>query len=97
MNYKITFSTYVNATGTSTPRKRLLSDLIEIANNNRVQGWTLSDQTGYWAGEVEQSHALTLLDIEPVQAKKVAEAIKLMYSQDAVILEQLPNTGVEFI
>lgn len=97
MNYKITFSTYVNATGTTTNRKRLLSDLIEIANRNHIQGWTLTDQTGYWAGEVERSHALTLLDVEPSQARAVAGLIKHMYSQDAVILEPLADNGVEFI
>lgn len=97
MNYKITFSTYVNATGESTPRRKLLSNLIEIANRNQIQGWTLTDQTGYWAGEVERSHALTLLDTSPEQARQVAGLIKHMFSQDAVILEPLADNGVEFI
>lgn len=97
MNYKITFSTYVNATGKSTPRRTLLSDLLEFANNHKIQGWTLSDQTGMWAGEIEASHALTLLDVEPTDARAMAEQIKKHYSQDAVILEPLPDNGVEFI
>lgn len=97
MNYKITFSTYVNATGTHTNRKALLSDLVAIANVNHVQGWSLSDQTGYWAGEIEASHALTLLDTTPGIARSVAEQLKSRYHQDAVILEPLPNTEVEFI
>lgn len=97
MNYKITFSTYVNATGTHTPKKTLLSDLISIANVNHVQGWSLTDQTGFWAGEIEASHALTLLDTTPDIARTVAEQIKHRYHQDAVILEPLPNISVEFI
>lgn len=97
MNYKITFSTYVNATGTHTPKKSLISDLIAIANINHVQGWSLQDQTGYWAGEIEASHALTLLDTTPAIARSIAEQIKQHYHQDAVILEPLANTEVEFI
>lgn len=97
MNYQITFSTYVNATGKTTPRSTLLSDLLEFANNAGVQGWTLRDQTGMWAGEIEASHSLTLLDVEPVVAREFAKQIKKHYSQDAVILEPLPDNGVEFI
>lgn len=97
MNYKITFSTYVNATGTHTAKKTLLSDLIAMANVNHVQGWSLTDQTGYWAGEVEASHALTLLDTTPEIARSVAGQLKRQYKQDAVILEPLPDNEVEFI
>jgi hypothetical protein len=97
MNYKITFSTYVNATGTHTPHKTLLRDLVAIANVNHVQGWSLTDQTGFWAGELEASHALTLLDTTPEIARSVARQIKTQYHQDAVILEPLLNTEVEFI
>lgn len=97
MNYQITFSTYVNATGQSTPRRTLLSDLLELANNHKIQGWTLRDQTGMWAGEIEASHSLTLLDVEPVNARAFALALKKHYSQDAVILEPLPDNGVEFL
>lgn len=97
MNYKITFSTYVNATGKHTSRTSLTRDLVALANVNHVAGWSLQDQTGYWAGELEASHALTLLDAAPEQARAVAIQIKQLYSQDAVILEALPVTNLEFI
>lgn len=97
MNYKVTFSTYVNATGEHTGKKTLQRDLVAIANVNHIQGWSLQDQTGFWAGEVEASHALTLLDVAPEQARAVAEQLKSLYHQDAVILEALPVTTVEFI
>ena len=97
MNYKITFSTYINATGKHTGSAVLTRDLVAIANVNHVPGWSLQNQTGYWAGELEASHALTLLDIAPEQARAVAEQIKRLYHQDAVILEALPVTSLEFI
>lgn len=97
MNYKITFSTFVNSTGQSISKRALQLDLVEIAGRNHIQGFTLTDQTGYWAGELEASHALTLLDTSPAQARKVATELKKHYKQQAVILEQLPETNVEFI
>ena len=97
MNYRVTFSTYINATGKSTGRRTLTRDLVAIANVNHVAGWSLTDQTGYWAGELEASHVLTLLDVAPEQARAVAMLIKNQYHQDAVILEALPVTNLEFI
>ena len=97
MNYKITFSTYVNATGTSTGKRKLQSDLVAIARANNIQGFTLTNQVGYWAGELEQSHALTLLDTTQTQARKVALDVKRLYNQDAVILEALVDMHAEFI
>jgi hypothetical protein len=97
MNYKITFSTYVNNTGKSTGRAQLQRDLVLVAKNNNIQGFTLTDQVGYWAGEIEASHALTLLDTTPQQARAVALALKKRYYQDAVILERLASNMTEFI
>lgn len=97
MNYKITFSTYINNTGTSTPKTKLLRDLVEIANNRNVAGWNLTASDGYYAGELELSYSLTVYDIEYVQAKAVALDIKHRYSQLEVILETLPETDVRFI
>lgn len=97
MNYKITFSTYVNQAGTSTPAGTIRDNLVAISKRHNIQGFTLANQTGYWAGELEASHALTLLDTSPEQAKAVALAIKSTYHQDAVILEALPETEVTFL
>lgn len=97
MNYKITFSTYVNKTGKSTGITTMQLDLVQIAISNSIQGFTLTDQTGYWAGELEHSHALTLLDTSPEQARQVALELKQLYEQDAVILEVLPESRTEFI
>jgi hypothetical protein len=97
MNYRITFSTYVNATGNSTPRKKLLADLIELANGQGVQGWSLTDQTGCYAGELELSHNLTVFDTSSQQAEALAVAIKKHFNQLEVILEHLPDTEVRFI
>jgi hypothetical protein len=97
MNYKITFSTYVNATGEHTPKARLLHDLVELSNIHKIQGWNLSASDGYYAGELELSYSLTVYDIEPLQAETLALAIKAQYNQLEVILEKLPNTDVRFI
>lgn len=97
MNYRITFSTYVNSTGTTTPKTKMLKDLIELANIQQIQGWSLTDQTGCYAGELELSHAMTLFDVEPAQAETLALAIKGHFQQLEVILEHLPDTEVRFI
>lgn len=97
MNYKITFSTYVNATGEHTPKTRLLRDLAELSGKHKIQGWSLTDSDGYYAGELELSHNLTIFDITPQQAEALARDIKKQYHQLEVILEKLPNTDVRFI
>ena len=97
MNYKITFSTYVNATKTHTAKTDLIAKLAEIADGLNIAGFNLSDSTGYYLRTVEPSHALTLYDVAPEQAKEFALTIKSAYSQLEVILEQLPPTNVQFI
>lgn len=97
MNYKITFSTYVNATGESTPKQKLLTELVAISNVCKVQGWNLTDSDGYYAGELELSYSLTVFDIEPATAEQLARLIKDHFHQLEVILEKLPQTDVRFI
>lgn len=97
MNYNITFSTYENATGKTTDKATLLRDLVELSNTNGIQGWRLSASDGFYAGELELSYTLTLFDVEPPKARKMAEAIKAQYHQLEVILEKLADTEVLFI
>lgn len=92
MNYEIIFSTFINKTQASTPRLELEQDLVAIAKVNDVQGFSLRDQLGYWAGELEQSHVLELLDINKATAFAVANQIKSRYSQDAVIVRPVATT-----
>lgn len=89
MNFEIVFSTYVNSTGKHTPRKQLETELVRLAKEYNVQGFSLSNQLGYWAGELEQSHVLTLLDVHKEQAFNFAAALKSQYSQDAVIVRPI--------
>jgi hypothetical protein len=97
MNYKITFSTYVNATGKHTRKPELLAKLADIADGLDISGFNLSDSTGYYLKTVEPSHALTLFDVAPEQAREFATSIKTTFKQLEVILEVLPVTTVEFI
>lgn len=91
MNFEIIFSTYINATGTQTPRLELEQDLCTIAKVNDVQGFSLRDQLGYWAGTLEQSHVLELLDCPKSKAFSVARQLKAKYSQDAVIVRPVES------
>jgi endonuclease V-like protein UPF0215 family len=97
MNYKITFSTYVNATKTATRKPELVKQLALIADSLDVAGFNLTDSTGYYLRTVEPSHALTLYDVAPEVAREFATAVKQQFQQIEVILEQLPQTNVEFI
>ena len=97
MNYKITFSTYVNATKTSSRKADIVKSLATIADSLGVAGFNLSDSTGYYLRTVEPSHALTLFDIAPEQAREFATIVKSTFEQIEVILEVLPVTTVEFI
>lgn len=97
MNYKITFSTYVNSAGTYTRKTELVQKLADIADGIGVAGFNLSDSTGYYLKTVEPSHALTLFDVPPEVAKKFALQIKKTFSQLEVILEVLPQTEVTFL
>ena len=96
MNYEIIFSTYINKTKTYTPRKQLESDLVDVAKNNNVQGFSLRNQLGYWAGELEKSHVLELLDTSKTVAFEVAQELKQLYKQDAVIVRPV-ETEVYFV
>lgn len=97
MNYKITFSAYVNSTKTSTRKPRIVQILATIADSLDISGFNLSDSTGYYLKTVEPSHALTLYDVAPEQAREFALTIKQAFEQIEVILEVLPLTNVEFI
>lgn len=97
MNYKITFSTYVNSTGAHTRKPELLQALADIADGLNIPGFNLTDSTGYYLKTVEPSHALTLFDVAPEQATEFATSIKITFKQLEVILEQLPPSKVMFI
>lgn len=97
MNYKITFSTYVNATKTYTRKAELVQMLGVIADSLDIAGFNLADSTGYYLKTVEPSHALTLFDVAPEQAREFALSIKKQFKQLEVILEQLPPSNVRFI
>lgn len=97
MNYKITFSTFVNSTGKHTRKAELVQKLADIADSLDVAGFNLADSTGYYLKTVEPSHALTLFDVAPEQAKAFALEIKTAYQQLEVILEVLPQTEVTFL
>lgn len=97
MNYKITFSTYVNATKTYTRKTELMQELGNIADSLGIAGFNLTDSSGYYLKTVEPSHALTLFDVAPEQAREFATLVKSTFNQLEVILEQLPETHVEFI
>lgn len=86
MNFEIIFSTYVNKTGKHTGRQQLETDLVSLAKKHNIEGFSLRDQLGYWAGELEQSHVLELLDTNKAQAFAVANELKTKYQQDAVIV-----------
>lgn len=89
MNYQIIFSTYNSKTGVQTERSQLEADLVALANTNSIQGFSLSDQLGYWAGELEQSHVLTLLGVNKRQAFSFAEQLKAHFDQEAVIVKPI--------
>ena len=86
MVYEIIFSTYNNKTKQQKKRHELEADLVELAKINGLQGFSLTDQLGYWAGELEQSHILTLLDVNKKTAFDIAEQLKSKYEQQAVIV-----------
>lgn len=91
MNWEIIFSTYVNSTGKHTTRHDLETGLVAVAKANDVQGFSLREQLGYWAGELEQSHVLELLDCPKAKAFSVASQLKAKYEQDAVIVRPVEN------
>lgn len=97
MNYKITFSTYVNSTKTYTRKPEVLEVLATIADGLDIPGFNLTDSTGYYLKTVEPSHGLTLFDVAPEQARDFATTIKTTFNQIEVILEVLPASTVEFI
>ena len=86
MVYEIIFSTNNNKTKQQKKRHELEADLVELAKINGLQGFSLTDQLGYWAGELEQSHILTLLDVNKKTAFDIAEQLKSKYEQQAVIV-----------
>jgi hypothetical protein len=86
MQFEVIFSTYNNKTKKQATTKQLEADLVKLAKQYDLPGFSLSHQLGYWAGELEQSHILTLLDIDKARAFDIAEAIKTKYAQQAVIV-----------
>lgn len=96
MNYIITFSTYVNKTGDVSTTEEVETYLVTLAKKYNIQGFSLTEQLGYWAGETETSYILTLLDSHKRIAVDVAEEVKKHYQQDAVILKP-DNSKVYFI
>lgn len=93
MEYQIIFSTYNNKTKKQKNRLELERDLVQIAKQNDLTGFSLTDQLGYWAGELEQSHVLSLLDVSKEQAFTIAEQIKEHYKQEAVIVRPVKQVN----
>jgi len=93
MEYQIIFSTYNNKTKQQKTRLELERDLVELAKQNDLAGFSLTDQLGYWAGELEQSHILTLLDVSKQKAFGLAEQIRDKYEQEAVIVRPVKQVN----
>jgi len=93
MTYNIIFSTYINKTGEHTSQLELEQYLVQLAKSANIKGFSLSQQLGYWQGETEVSHTLTLLDTSRQSAFLVAETIKQHFKQDAVIVQPVKQTN----
>jgi hypothetical protein len=89
MQYDLIFSTYINKTGKQLNQAELEADLVKVAKKFNLQGFSLTNQIGYWAGELEQSHVLSLLEVDKRTAFKISNHIKARYKQDAVILRPI--------
>lgn len=86
--YQVVFSTYHNATKKYIAEgDALLQRLAAIAEANGVEGFSLRDQSGYYAKETEKSHILELIGATEAQAIAVSNAIKEAFSQMEVILK----------
>lgn len=93
MQYNIIFSTYNNKTKSQATTLELEQYLVELAKRRGITGFSLSQQLGYWSGELEQSHILALLDVDKPRAFAVANDIKQHYKQDAVIVQPIKQTN----
>jgi hypothetical protein len=89
MNWQIIFSTYINKTGNETGRLELEDYLVKLAEKRNIQGFSLSNQTGFWAGVKETSYNLTLFDISKQKAFELAREIKNHFEQDSVIIKPI--------
>lgn len=89
MNWAIIFSTYVNKTKTETKRLQLEQYLVKMAKKSKVDGFSLANQIGYWAGEKETSYTLTIFDINKEKAFQIAGELKKHFKQDSVIIKPI--------
>lgn len=94
MRYDIKFSTFVNNTGSEASREELLSFLNALASKEGIEGYTLVNSVGYWAGVNENSYTLELIGITKAKAVKVANSLKEAFNQDAVILIPVKNQSI---
>ena len=89
MNYQIIFSTYNNKTKKTGSLKQLEEFLKSIAKDYQLQGFSLSFQLGFWAGEYEKSYILTIFDISKSTAFEVAKRINEHYNQEYSIVKPI--------
>ena len=61
-----------------------------------IDGFTIQTVQGYWQGVAEKSYIITVATDDEVIVDRVAETLRYMYNQDAVMVTYPDNT-VKFI
>lgn len=69
----------------------------KIMKRNGFDGFTIYQVQGYWMGKSEVSFKIEIgVDKNPKRVYRVAEELRDLYQQDAVMIT-LPNNTVKFI
>ena len=78
---------------TALNRATLNTKLDQVLADCEVQGASLAKGVGYWEGSREQSYTLTLAEVSPELADRIAAELKTRFKQQAVMIEQVENTA----
>lgn len=72
-------------------------EVATILAKHGMDGFTIYEVQGYWKGIAETSFKIEIaIDSDPERVYTVAEELRALYNQDAVMLT-LPNNSVKFI
>ena len=89
MNYQVIFSTYNNKTKKTGSLINLEKFLVGLTKEYNIQGFSITSQLGFWAGEFEKSYILTIFDISKATAIDIAKDINEYYNQESSIIKPI--------
>jgi len=86
-----------NSPSAGTVTKGMMSDFIRQEVSPRFDGFTMTEGVGFWKGEQESVTILTFITDEAHKVAEIADAFKVAFRQESVLMTETALPVCQFV